>query len=381
MPENPVRSSMAFSFRKFSKRIIIFINVMTIVLFLLAGIIPYVNPLHFSWLGFAGLAFPYLLVLVAVFFVFWLITKPRYSLISLMAILLCWKQVGVTLRITKKPFDYRKTDQTFRVMTWNVKIFEGITKGSQASAEAKREIFSFIKATDPSVLCLQEFAQYDSSGLERDHLKKMAEYGYPYYFFSEDYSKASADYRSGVAIFSKTPILHQQRIQFTSNRESIIYVDVLNGTDTFRIFSTHLQSFHLNKNDYRNIDYLKNGMDVGKDESKYLLIKMNNAFRLRAQQAQQIKPLLDSCPYPEIICGDFNDVPNSYTYWHIRGDRRDAFMERGTGIGRTFISLAPTLRIDYILCDNRIKVDQFDVADRRWSDHLPLVADVRLEKK
>ena len=109
--------------------------------------------------------------------------------------------------------------------------------------------------------------------------------------------------------------------------------------------------------------------------------RMKAAIQIRGLQAQQIRPLLDTCPYPEIICGDFNDVPNSFAYWHIRGARRDAFIEKGNGVSRTFVSLAPMLRIDYILCDNRFKVEQFTTAKSPYSDHLPIIADLKLERK
>ena len=60
------------------------------------------------------------------------------------------------------------------------------------------------------------------------------------------------------------------------------------------------------------------------------------------------------------MTGDLNDVPNSYTYFKVRGVFKDAFLEKGYGIGRTFRSLSPTLRIDYIFTDPRFKVQQLD---------------------
>jgi len=372
---------MAFSFRKFSKRFFITANVVLIIFFLTGGTLPYLGNSNWPWLGFLGLAFPYLLVFVVGFLIFWLIAKPKIALLPLLAILLCWKQVAVTFRISRATFDYRKAEPSLRVMTWNVKIFEGIVKGAKASGEAKKDIISFIKSAGPDVLCIQEFSQYDSAGNDNNHIKRIMDAGYPYYFFSGDYERASVDYHSGVIIFSKLPLLGTKRIPFSSNHESIVYADVVKGTDTFRIFTTHLQSFKFSKDDYRNIEEIKNNGDVATEQSKNLVSKMKRGFELRALQAQQIRPLLDSCPYPEIMCGDFNDVPNSYAYWQIRGSRRDAFMEKGNGLGRSFISLAPTLRIDYILCDNRIKVEQFAVADKRFSDHLPLIADLRMDKK
>jgi len=379
--KTPFLKNMAFSFRKFSKRFFILANVVLILFFLMGGTLPYLGHSNWPWLGFLGLAFPYLLVCVLGFLIFWLIAKPRIALLPLLAVLLCWKQVAVTFRFSKAVFDYRKAATSLRLMSWNVKVFEGIAKGPQASSEAKNEIISFIKAAGPDIICLQEFSQLDSSGEDNNHIKRMMDAGYPHYYYSADYERVSRGYRSGSAIFSKLPLLSPQRVPFTSNRESIAFADVVKGTDTFRIFTTHLQSFKFNKADYRNLEDIKNKGDLATEQSKNLVSKMKNGFELRGMQAQQIRPLLDSCPYPEIICGDFNDVPNSYVYWHVRGSRRDAFMEKGNGLGRTFISLAPTLRIDYIMCDNRIKVAQFAIADKRFSDHLPLLVDVLIEKK
>ena len=66
-------------------------------------------------------------------------------------------------------------------------------------------------------------------------------------------------------------------------------------------------------------------------------------------QADTVRKQLDASPYPLVICGDFNDVPNSYTYFHIRGKLQDAFIAKCFGIGRTYMHISPTLRIDYIL--------------------------------
>ena len=80
------------------------------------------------------------------------------------------------------------------------------------------------------------------------------------------------------------------------------------------------------------------------------------------------------------MCGDFNDVPNSYTYFTIRGLRQDAFLQKDFGIGKSFNALAPTLRIDYILPDSTFSVRQFDMVDEGLSDHTMLVSDVILRK-
>jgi endonuclease/exonuclease/phosphatase family metal-dependent hydrolase len=73
-------------------------------------------------------------------------------------------------------------------------------------------------------------------------------------------------------------------------------------------------------------------------------------------------------------------VPNSFTYFRIRGERQDAFLKKDFGIGRSFIALAPTLRIDYILPTLHFEVKQFDMVDEDLSDHIMLVTDLVLKK-
>jgi endonuclease/exonuclease/phosphatase (EEP) superfamily protein YafD len=81
-----------------------------------------------------------------------------------------------------------------------------------------------------------------------------------------------------------------------------------------------------------------------------------------------------------LMCADMNDVPNSYTYFRIRGKMQDAFLKKGFGIGRTFSALSPTLRIDYIFADHNFRVKQFNRLVKNYSDHYMLVTDVELKK-
>ena len=128
------------------------------------------------------------------------------------------------------------------------------------------------------------------------------------------------------------------------------------------------------------IDEITTAKDSLIDNSKTVLAKLRKAIILRASQADIVRQIMDDSPYPTIFCGDLNDTPNSYTYFTIRGDMQDAFLEKGFGIGRTFSSLSPTLRIDYILTDDQFRVKQFTRIVKYLSDHFMIMADVELKK-
>jgi endonuclease/exonuclease/phosphatase family metal-dependent hydrolase len=108
--------------------------------------------------------------------------------------------------------------------------------------------------------------------------------------------------------------------------------------------------------------------------------KMKQAFVERAIQAQLVQSYLQKTPYPSIMTGDFNDVPGSYTYSTIKGDWEDAFLQKGLGIGATYLGISPTLRIDYILTNSHWKVRAWESVDENLSDHHMILADLQLIK-
>ena len=159
--------------------------------------------------------------------------------------------------------------------------------------------------------------------------------------------------------------------------EALIHADIKLNDDTIRVYSTHLQSLQLKKTDYENINELTKG-DRVIDNSRSIFSKLSRGSALRSTQAEVIKMLVKDSPYPVLFAGDLNDVPNSYTYFTVKGNMQDAFLKKGFGMGRTFTGLAPTLRIDYIFADKDFKIIQFNRLVKNLSDHYMLVADVKL---
>ena len=101
---------------------------------------------------------------------------------------------------------------------------------------------------------------------------------------------------------------------------------------------------------------------------------------IRGRQADAARESIAQSPYPVLFTADLNDVPGSYTYSTIRGDMQDVFLQKGMGIGRTFTSLSPTLRIDYIFADKNFSITQYKKYAIELSDHYMQVADVKLLK-
>jgi endonuclease/exonuclease/phosphatase family metal-dependent hydrolase len=162
--------------------------------------------------------------------------------------------------------------------------------------------------------------------------------------------------------------------------DALIHADLKWGNDTVRIYTTHLQSLQFSKSDYDRLRKIREGDDSIMENSKNVLSKIKRGFTNRSIQADLIREILGDSPHPLLVCADLNDVPNSYTYSTVRGKLQDAFLKKGFGVGRTFASLSPTLRIDYIFADKNFRIKQFNRLVKRYSDHYMLVADLELKK-
>ena len=100
--------------------------------------------------------------------------------------------------------------------------------------------------------------------------------------------------------------------------------------------------------------------------------------QIRAKQAEILTNHIASSPYPVIVCGDFNDIPVSYTYRTLSQNLNDAFEKRGFGFGTTYSGNIPALKIDYILTAKRIKIFNCTILKVPYSDHYPMVSELGL---
>lgn len=360
-------------FRHFFRSLFVIANVLLSVVFLIACLVPYLNPASWWFMGLLGLAVPYLALLLIFFIIFWWVTKPIMSILPILTLLIGWQQLHVLFATHKyEQFTEKKDSTVLRIVDWNIRSLEGLSNKADKKRIDRATIPEAIMTQNPDVICLQEFNNSNAQDNVAPFRSK-----YPYYYFSKDFRKAKLSYRSGTIIFSKYPIVDSGKIQYPGTySESLIYADIKTPKNTIRVFTTHLQSFQFKQEDYEDIEVIKNTEEKTLPASKSLIQKMKLAYIKRGQQATIVRDALDKAKYPSIICGDFNDVPNSYTYFHIRKDWQDVFLATSLGIGRTYLAIAPTLRIDYIFPDKNFLIQQFDLVDENLSDHLMLVADL-----
>ncbi len=373
---------MASKLRIFTKRVLVFINYTIVSIFLLACVAPYLDPQSWWFISFLGIIFPFLLLVVFGFLVWWLFVKRKYAWISGVAMILGFKSISVFFAVNiPRSFKKEKKPESIRVATWNVARFIEMKQNNNRGSQIRRKMLDEIRSQNADIVCLQEFFHsYDSAWYHNlDYMRDSL--NYPYYFYSHD---ADGDnHFTGSVIFSRFPIIDSGLIRYPRPTlpEALMHADIRLKNRIIRVYTTHLQSLQLGKSDYERIERIK-GVEEGLvSNSKTIFSKLKKGVTNRKIQTDIIRQVLGDSPYPVIFCGDLNDIPNSYTYFQIKGDMQDAFLKKGFGIGRTFTAISPTLRIDYIFADRRFRIHQFRRIAKNYSDHYMLVSDIELKTR
>ena len=371
-------------FRRLTKRFFIALNIIAAILFLLGSYGYLFNPTWFWPIGFLTLtAFYFFLILVAFIF-FWFFIKPYRVLISVIAILLAYPSINNIFPFRfSSSFAKTKQANALRVITWNVAQFNVMEDKNHP--EVKKQMIELINEYQPDIACFQEMVAEDSMVKDHGHVDAFLEkLQFKNYFYSYNSKEDFWGYAHfGIIIFSKYPIINKKTISFYPNDYNSIfqYADIVKEEDTIRVFNIHLQSLRFSRENLKYIDKPTTEKAEVLKESKSIIGKFRTGFLKRQKQADRIRAEIDMSPYPVIVTGDFNDVPNSYAYHTIGRGMKNAFVEKGAGLGRTFSGISPVLRIDNIFVGNKMDVQQFQRFKKKLSDHFPIIADVQLNKK
>lgn len=375
-----------YRLKKFGKFLLIVVTVLaSIGLFfsLLAKILP---PSFSSIIAYSGLFFPYLLLTCFALTIIWLVVDFRWALLPVFVILLNVNNID-------RHFQFRGIDKPevcvncLKVMSYNAKAFN-IYEENQKSLN--RQVVHFLQNEQPDILCIQEYS-YDNTGksgfnsteailnaLNVKDNEKTHRVMLPY--------KNKLGYQFGMAVFSKYRIVDGGFVEMAdSSSNKSMYVDIRFNGDTLRIYNIHLASMHLDSTDYQTGKALwATSHDSSfNNKAQKLSNKISAAYVARQHQAKAVRAHIAECPYPVILCGDFNDSPASFSYNKIMHGLKDSFRSSGKGTGTTYIGgNFPAYRIDYIAHDKQFNDFQYTVCrDLAVSDHYPIYTYISIVRK
>ncbi len=348
---------------------ILAINLVAAICLICCAYSPILPAEQLPLLSLAGLAFPFILAINALFLLFWLLIYPRYIIVPLVTGLFCFAQIRAffPINLTRQ----RIPENSLKVLSYNI-LSPNI---SASNTNKENATIAYLESTDADIICLQEF-HFDAL---KKHKKLLNKYPYKSYLISPD-NQATAHH---LGCLSKYPILSIEKLEFNVTANGCTKYRILHEGDTIVVYNCHLQSNGLNgehKTAYEQM--LTNPKEqIREKDTRDLVKKLRDSAAKRAKQADIVIADIkkEKSPYI-IVCGDFNDSPVSYTCHRLKEQLNDAYTMSGNGPGISYNRNKLFYRIDHIMHSPQFKSYKCTV-DRsiKTSDHYPIFCFLKKE--
>lgn len=342
---------------------------------LLTGYAGILNPREWSWLSLAGYAFPIFLALTLGGLILCVFVKKRLVFIPFIGLLLGYYPVTLycPVNIQKKAPEGAITLVSFNTFSWS--------RGESNEGENVRPnpMVKYLQDCNADIICLQEAPLRADIKEDIDQLltKRLA--------YTDTILGRS---HSSVLLLSRYPIVKKQLIPYETagNISGAFWIDV-KGREVIVVVN-HLQTMGFSMNERKAFGDMVHGKQENTEEmkstSRTIVGKILDASRIRSSQADSLALFIRThCDKPIIVCGDFNDIPQSYTYRTISNPGKgvngkdiemiDCYRATAFGPGFTYGHFGMRVRIDNILCTSHFTPYECNVdKSMGLSDHYPI---------
>ncbi|MFR9650137.1 MAG: endonuclease/exonuclease/phosphatase family protein [Rikenellaceae bacterium] len=341
----------------------------SIVLFVAVAVVviaPYIHP-SVSWIfPIIGLFTP-IIYLISLFVTLYWVIRWKWFIAAPMLLVMLLGLGRVPLYVKINTSNDIGTGVSLkgsvRLLSYNIKSLSYNNEDGSA-ADSFREFVDSVKA---DVICLHEFYK---GAFNRANVQSVKRY--------------NLHHVGNLAILSRYPIVGSSVniAPYKSVGGGSIWVDLLVGSDTLRVFNNHLCSTTISDDDTDFITSPGSILDSSRDERVRDIFKRLHAQSIgRAEQAEVITEVITQSRGAVVVCGDFNDTPTSYTYHTMSKGLQDAFSRVGVGYSNTFSGFMNILRIDYILGSKQIDFILYERdAQMRASDHYPIITNFKIKE-
>lgn len=312
-----------------------------------------VNPAGNTARSLLVYALPILIAGNLVFLLYWLIMRRwHWAIIPLITLLCCIPYIGTLYQFGSLD---EKADARagIKIASYNVAMF-----GRETSGFIAQDILSEMKKQKVDIVCFQEYNEHCGDKNNSDSYKEL----FPYMAVGE----------SDMVIYSKYPITNFKNLNFEMTNNSAMWAEIKVDDKIYRVYNAHLETTGINRTLHQAAKLQAQGMDT--QSNAFLRAIYGNytiGMMARAGQANVLAMDMRECEVPIIVCGDFNDVPYSYVYNTMLGDKVDGFKECGSGFMYTFRG-NKKVRIDYIFHDKEMEGLTYYKKELSYSDHYPV---------
>lgn len=295
----------------------------------------YIAPSTWALLNLLSLAFPVLLLLHIFLTLLWvLMLRKRAVVFALSTVLL----INPIQRIVNWNSTSDQVESQLKVLTYNAK------NGAYAEDSTGENLENYLAAQNADIVFLQETRLDEEKLYQHQH--------------------------EVLAIRSKYPLENIRSLITDGSNSYAVSADISVKGTKIRLINIYLEPFQLKKTMVRPT----RDVDTNKIKAKRLIARMLPVFRSHQEQVAMIQNTIESSPYPVLLGGDFNAVPNSYEYYHLSQSLVDPFVQVGRGLSTSFHDYKFPIRIDYLLTSQSITPRSYQV-DRSIgiSDHFPVI--------
>lgn len=259
--------------------------------------------------------------------------------------------------------------ETFKIISWNVLHTNDLRSPENNTNRAAEYMLN----SGADIICLAELDDFSPSEFKKasEQLLDSLERTYPY--------RAGLN-TNDIKVMSKYPVERlaiSDSEDFSENRFEFFKVQL--PGHQLNVAMVHLYSYDLSEDERQIMKEMKS-VEGAKESVRELQgsirEKLGNAFRQRAVNARNLRKAIEKTEGPLIVCGDFNDVPASWTYNIIAADdMRDAYIETNFGPRNTYNLHGFYFHIDQMLYRGPLEALKLKVGKINTSDHYPLIGE------
>lgn len=320
------------------------------------------NPIYSTTLPLLAMGLPLLIIINILFLIYWLIRFKIWVVFPIIAVAFSYNFIGTMYKFGSPD---KEVKGGIGIATYNVRGFNKEQTGTIAN-----DIKEYMMRKNVDVICFQEYS--DNVTFTKEKVSTNYKEDYPYMVTG----------KSDMVIFSRYPIRDSKRIDFEGTNNSALWADIDVNGKLIRVFNVHMQTTGIN----RSLRHAAKMKEAGKnltDTQIYGSVVDNyvEQFKQRAGQAITVSNEVRMTDKPVLLCGDFNDIPYSYTYHILKSKLKDGFKSCGKGFMYTYRGAKSLMRIDYILHSPELTGIAYFSDDMSYSDHNPVIMRVLPDKK
>ena len=347
-------------------KILLTLNILIIIAMLMTGFAYVLDPRTWSYLALAGYAFPFFSLANVIFIAVWAVVRKRCLWLPFIGFVMCYVPMNKFFPLN---LSNDAPEGSLKVMTFNTaqmgaeKIYT-----NDENIEIRRKMLKYIASSGCDIVCLQEVSLNKWVMQDVDSIIRPV----------MPYIEAREWCGNKMMMLSRHPITKCEKIAYESkgNFSYAFYLDV-NGRELI-VINNHLETNHFSVEEKASFGRMvKGGMEREEmhEKSRYVVRKLVDAATIRAPQADAVATFVSMHQGRHmIVCGDYNDIPLSYTNKTIAENLTDCYTATANGPGFTYNKNGMFVRIDNIMCSPEFAPYACHVDKTcTYSDHYPMI--------